>query len=131
MPWKCKKSSPDVDNSNPTKYRARAGQTSKTATPNTNVSKSGASETVNISQPIAQCQPHTPQQYILPRAFQFRQFVGNVTPINSCSPTIMQQPILAGSSTKWRKKIKRISFFSNKYIFKKCVWQSINTMFLA
>ena len=92
MPKIRKKSSPDVDNSNPTKSRARAGRTSKMATPNTNLSKSGARKTVNISQPNAQSQPHTPQQYIIPGAFQYPQFMGNLTPMNSCSPTFMQQP---------------------------------------
>ena len=72
-------------------------RTSKMATPNTNVSKSGANKTANISQPIAQSQPQTPQQYILPGAFQFRQFVGNVTHMNSCSRTLMQQPNMTNS----------------------------------
>ena len=36
----------------------------------------------------------------------------------------------AGRSINWRKKIKRISFLL-KYIFKKCIWKFLNTMFLS
>lgn len=49
---------------------------------------SGTNVSGTCTQPMSMAQ--TPQQYILPSAFQCPPFMGNVTPVNTNSPTYLQ-----------------------------------------